>query len=139
MDPNSRRDIMLENYQHPFHRGLVEDEDYLLFNTNNESCIDHLDIQYQIEDGTIKDIRFDGEACAVSMSAASLMIKALIGKNKDEAKVILENYKKMLAGEDYDATILGELVVYEDIGKQPSRRRCAILAFESLEKLLEKM
>ena len=83
MDALSRRNIMLENYQNPYHRGLVQEEDYLLFNTNNESCIDNLDIQYQIKDGVISDIRFDGEACAVSTSAASLMIKTFIGKTKN--------------------------------------------------------
>ena len=139
MDALSRRNIMLENYQNPYHRGLVQEEDYLLFNTNNESCIDNLNIQYQIKDGVISDIRFDGEACAVSTSAASLMIKTFIGKTKNEVLDILTNYEKMLAGEEYDATKLGELIVYEDIGKQPNRKRCAYLPFESLRKVLQKM
>lgn len=139
MDALSRRNIMLENYQNPYHRGLVQKEGYLLFNTNNESCIDNLDIQYQIKDGVISDIRFDGEACAVSTSAASLMIKTFIGKTKNEVLDILTNYEKMLAGEEYDATKLGELIVYEDIGKQPNRKRCAYLPFESLRKVLQKM
>ena len=139
MDALSRRNIMLENYQNPYHRGLVQEEDYLLFNTNNESCIDNLDIQYQIKDGVISDIRFDGEACAVSTSAASLMIKTFIGKTKNEVLDILTNYENMLAGEAYGATTLGELIVYEDIGKQPNRKRCAYLPFESLRKVLQKM
>lgn len=139
MDALSRRNIMLENYQNPYHRGLVQEEGYLLFNTNNESCIDNLDIQYQIKDGVISDIRFDGEACAVSTSAASLMIKTFIGKTKNEVLDILTNYERMLAGEEYDATKLGELIVYEDIGKQPNRKRCAYLPFESLRKVLQKM
>ncbi len=139
MDTLTRRNIMLENYQSPYHRGLVQNEDYLLFNTSNESCIDHLDIQYQVTDGIITDIRFDGEACAVSTSAASLMIKTFIGKNKEEALDILINYEKMLSGEAYDETMLKDLVVYEDIGKQPNRKRCAYLPFESLRKLLQKM
>ena len=72
MDSNLRREIILENYQDPLNRGLVEDDSYLKVNTNSESCIDNLDFMMKIEDNTIKDIRFDGEACAISTSASSM-------------------------------------------------------------------
>ena len=57
----------------------------------------------------------------------------------EEALDILINYEKMLSGEAYDETMLKDLVVYEDIGKQPNRKRCAYLPFESLRKVLQKM
>ena len=40
MDSNLRREIILDNYQDPMNRGLIEDESYLKVNTNSESCID---------------------------------------------------------------------------------------------------
>ena len=80
MDSNLRREIILDNYQNPMNRGLVNDDSYLRENTNNESCIDNLDIMMKVEDGIIKDIVFDGEACAISTSATSVMIRSLIGK-----------------------------------------------------------
>ena len=49
MDSNLRREIILENYQEPLNRGLVEDESYLKVNTNSESCIDNLDFMMKIE------------------------------------------------------------------------------------------
>ena len=139
MDPTLKREIILENYENPNNRGLVEDDKYIKINTNNESCIDNLDIMYKIENGVITDIRFDGEACAISTSATSIMISSLIGKNKEEALAILDNYDKMIDNEEYDSDLLGELTVYSDISKQPSRRRCALLPFESLRKIIEKM
>ena len=96
MDPTLKREIILENYENPNNRGLVEDDSYIKINTNNESCIDNLDIMYKIENGIITDIRFDGEACAISTSATSIMISSLIGKNKEEALDILNNYEKMI-------------------------------------------
>jgi len=139
MDPVIKREILLDNYQNPANRGLVEDESYIKINTNNESCIDNLDIMYKIENGIIKDIRFDGEACAISTSATSIMIKSLIGKNKEEVLEILKNYENMLDEKDYDKDLLKDLNVYDEIYKQPNRRRCALLPFESLKKIIEKM
>ncbi len=136
MDDNLRREIILENYQNPDNRGLIDDDSYLKVNTNSESCIDNFDFMMKIEDGTIKDIRFDGEACAISTSASSIMTRKLIGKSVDEVKKILTNYKNMIEEKDYDEDILGELNVYDHICKQPNRKNCALLPMVSVEKML---
>ena len=139
MDSNLRREIILENYQEPLNRGLIEDESYLKVNTNSESCIDNLDFMMKIEDNVIKDIRFDGEACAISTSASSIMIQCLIGKTVKEAKDILNNYKNMIQEKEYDEKLLGELIVYDEISKQPNRINCALLPSVAVEKMLEKL
>ena len=127
MDSNIRREIILDNYQDPMNRGLVEDDTYLKVNTNSESCIDNLDYMMKIEDGVVKDIRFDGEACAISTSATSIMIRSLIGKSVEEVRKILENYDNMIHEKEYDKELLGELNVYDEISKQPNRVHCALL------------
>lgn len=139
MDPALKREIMLDNYEHPENRGLIEDDSYIKVNTNNESCVDDLDFMYKIEDGRIVDIRFDGEACAISTSATSIMIKSLIGKSKEEIINILENYENMINEKEYDESVLEELNVYNEIYKQPNRKNCALLPFNSLKKIIDKM
>lgn len=139
MDPVLKREILLDNYQNPTNKGLVDDDTYIKINTNNESCIDNLDIMYKIEDGKLTDIRFDGEACAISTSATSIMIKMLTGKTKEEALNILKNYENMLNELEYDKDLLEELNVYDEIYKQPNRKKCALLPFESLKKIIDKM
>lgn len=135
MDSKLKRDIMLEHYQQPVNRGLVEDEAYIKINTRNSSCVDNIDVMVKLENDVIVDIRFDGEACAISTSATSIMIKTLIGKSIDEAKNIIENYEKMINEEPYDKDVLGELIVYDEIYKQPSRKRCALLSFEAIKRV----
>ena len=139
MDPILKREIILDNYQNPKNKGLVDDKDYITIKSSNESCIDDLDIQYKIENGVITDIHFDGEECAISTSATSIMINALIGKNIDYAKKILENYENMINEKDYDKELLAELNVYEEIYLQPNRKKCAFLPFTSLKKIIEKL
>lgn len=136
MDSNLRREIILDNYQDPMNRGLVDDEGYLKVNTNSESCIDNLDFMMKIEDGVVKDIRFDGEACAISTSAASIMIRSLIGKKIEDVEVILDNYRKMINEEEYDSEVLGELNVYDEICKQPNRKNCALLPSVAINEML---
>ena len=137
MDNNLRREIILDNYQDPMNRGLIEDESYLKVNTNSESCIDNLDFMMKIEDGIVKDIRFDGEACAISTSATSIMIRSLIGKSLDEVINLLDNYRKMINEEEYDSEVLGELNVYDEICKQPNRKNCALLPSVAIREMLE--
>ena len=91
MDENLRREIILDNYKEPYNKGLIDDNSYIKVNTNSESCIDNLDFIMKIENDIIKDIRFDGEACAISTSASSIMIRSLIGKKVYDAYNILSN------------------------------------------------
>jgi len=44
IDRNIKREIMLDNYQNPFNKYVPNDKSYIKVNTNNESCIDNLDI-----------------------------------------------------------------------------------------------
>lgn len=138
-DPELRREIILDNYQNPANKGLVDDSHYIKENTNNESCIDNLDIEMKVENDIIIDIRFDGEACAISTSATSIMIKTLIGKTTMEARKILQNYDNMIMEKEYDEDVLGELIVYDEIYKQPNRKTCALLPRNAIVKMLNRL
>ena len=137
MDSNLRREIILDNYQDPLNRGLIDDDNYLKVNTNSESCIDNLDFMMKVEDGIVKDIRFDGEACAISTSATSIMIRSLLGKKIEDVELIIDNYRRMINEEDYDKELLGELNVYDEIYKQPNRKNCALLPSVAITNMLD--
>ena len=138
-DPELRREIILDNYQNPTNRGLINDSHYIKENTNNESCIDNLDIEMKVENDIITDIRFDGEACAISTSATSIMIRTLLGKTTVEARKILKNYDNMILEKEYDEDVLGELIVYDEIYKQPNRKTCALLPRNAIVKMLDRL
>ena len=137
MDKETRREIILDNYQNPMNKGLVDDDSYILKNTNNESCIDNIDMMLKSGDGIIKDIVFDGEACAICTSATSIIIRNLIGKSLEDAEKIIQNYQNMINEKEYDQNLLGELNVYDEIYMQPNRKKCALLPSDAVEKILE--
>lgn len=134
MDSNLKRSIILEHYQNPINKGLIENEDYVKINMNNESCIDEVDLMIKFNDNKIEDIRFDGEACAICTSSTSIMIDTLKGKTIEEAKEIINNFKDMLDEKEFNKDILEQALVYEDISKQPNRKKCALLSWWGIEK-----
>lgn len=138
MDQNLKKQIILEHYQYPKNKGLIDDNSYIKINTNNESCVDELDIMVKFSDGKVVDIRYDGEACAICTSSASIMTDTLIGKTKEEVVDVLNNFSNMINEKEYDEGVLEEAVVYNDIYLQPSRKKCALLPWWGIEKAINK-
>ena len=138
MDSNIKRSIILEHYNNPVNRGLKEDPTYIKINSRNESCIDNINMMLKIENNIITDIIFDGEACAITTSSTSLMINNLLNKTTKEAYNILVNFEKMINEEEYDKELLGELNVYDEIYKQPNRKKCALLPWTGIKQYLTK-
>ena len=139
MNPELKRSIILDNYQNPINRGRCDDDkDYIKQNSRNVSCIDNIDLYIKIKDNVIEDIKFEGEACVISISSSSIMSNTLIGKTVDEALEIINNYENMIEEKDYNRDILEDAIVYDDVYKQPSRKKCATLSWRGLEEVLKK-
>ena len=137
MDEQIKREIIMENYLKPYNKENIDDSEYIKVNTNNESCIDNLDIYVKLNNNVIEDIKFEGEACVISISSTSIMTKLLIGKTKEEAIDIINNYKNMIDEEDYNKDKLGEALVYSNICKQASRKKCATLSVNGILNILK--
>lgn len=137
MDNGLKRSIILEHYQNPINKGLIDDASYIKQNMNNESCIDEVDLMVKIENNVITDVRFDGEACAICTSSTSVMIQTLIGKTVEESLLICNNFENMINEKPYDIDLLEDAIVYDDIYKQPNRKKCALLSWWGIVKILE--
>ena len=112
-------------------------ETYKKVNMNSDTCIDDLDIQVKFDGDKIADVRYDGEACAICTSSTSIMSELVIGKTKEEAKRIIENYMNMIYERDYDEDLLEEAIAFKNTHKQANRIKCATLGWNGLVKLIE--
>lgn len=130
-----KREIIMDHYSNPRNRKRINDGKYIVENTRNSSCIDNLDIYVNIKNDKIEDITFDGEACAISISSASIMTCNLKGKTTKEAIEYINNMEAMLSDKEYNADVLKEAVVYEDT-KNTSRKTCSWLPYEAVKKIL---
>ena len=138
MDSNLKRSIILDHYQNPRNKGLTDDSGYVSVNMNSESCIDEVNIMAKIENDRIVDIKYDGEACAICTSSTSIMTETLIGKTRKEISDILLNYDNMINEKEYNKDILESAIVYDDIYRQPNRKKCALLSWWGIEKIINK-
>ncbi len=64
------------------------------------------------------------------------MIDTLVGKTIDEVREIIENYINMIDEKEYNKDVLEQAIVYDDIYKQPNRKKCALLPWWGIEKIL---
>ena len=140
MDKDIKRSIILENYQNAFNRERHENEsDYQKINSRNVSCIDNIDLYIKMNKDKIEDITFDGEACVISISSTSIMTNLLKGKTIDEAIEIIKNFDNMIEEKEYDDCLLEDAICFDDVAKQPSRKKCATLTWHGLYNELIKL
>lgn len=138
MDSNIKREIILDNYSHPYNKGIEDSSGYIKVNSNNESCIDNIDLYIKIEDNVITDLKFDGEACAISTASTSIMIKNMIGKTTDEILEYIKNFEAMLNEEPYEETDFNEALVFDETYKQGNRKTCVTLPYVGIKKAIMK-
>lgn len=129
------RQVIMDHYKNPKNRGKI-DGDSLTIDMNNPTCGDRIQLQLQVEDGVVKDARFDGEGCSISMSSASMMTQEIKGKTIDKALTMSESFSKMMLGEDIDMDNfeLGDVQSLQGVSKFPARIKCATLAWKAMEK-----
>ena len=139
MDNDLRKNIILDNYNNANCRKRHDDDsNYKKINTRIDTCIDNIDLYLKFNDDRLEDISFDGEACVISTSSANIMSNLIRGKSLDEILDIMDNYFKMIRGEDYDSSKLGDSIVYDNIKNQPNRIKCATLSWNGVYKEIMK-
>lgn len=129
------QEVILDHYRSPRNHGLL-DQIALHTHQENPSCGDQIDLQVEIRDGRIQQIRFDGKGCAISQASASMMTEALTGKTLAEAAAVSAMVRSMLTGGAFDEDALGDLSALQGVRKFPVRVRCATLAWYALQEVI---
>ena len=109
----------------------------------NPLCGDDMTVYLDVdsEAGVIKDVSFVGTGCAISKSSSSLMTAFLKGKKIDDARVIFNEFHKMILGEfdpEKEEHHLGKLTLFLGIREYPSRTKCASLPWHTFVGALDK-
>lgn len=138
-DPMIKREIIMDHYENPRNKGLVDDPRYIKVNMNSESCIDDIDIQILVENNIIKDFRFDGVGCTIATSSTSILSELVIDQSIEHAYEIIKNYNDMIKELSYDEELLQEAVVFKDVSKQANRIKCATIGYNGLLELLDSL
>ncbi|WP_110933559.1 Fe-S cluster assembly sulfur transfer protein SufU [Paenibacillus bouchesdurhonensis] len=127
------RRVIMDHYKNPRNRGQFDD-DVLTVDLNNPTCGDRISLQLIVEDGIVKDARFTGEGCSISMSSASMMTEAVKGLNFEHALQLAERFSSLMKGEDVQFDELEDIEALSGVNKFPARIKCATLAWNALKK-----
>lgn len=129
------RRVIMDHYKSPRNKGKFEDGGVSI-DLNNPTCGDRITLQMKVEDGVVKDARFVGEGCSISMSSASMMTDAIKGKTLDEALQMAENFSGLMKGEAIEFEY-EDIEALSGVNKFPARIKCATLAWNALRKGVE--
>ena len=84
---------------------------------------------------------FTGHGCAISQASTSIMIDTLKGKTVEEAKEIIETFIGMIKREttsEEELQKLEDAIAFRNISNMPARVKCALLAWHTIEDILNK-
>jgi nitrogen fixation NifU-like protein len=129
--------VILDHSRRPRNFGALENPDVLVHG-DNPACGDeiHLGVRFAA-DGTLQEIKFNGQGCAISQASASMMTGKLKGKSREEAAAMADTFKNIVTGgPPGPAKGLGDLQLLEGVRKFPQRVKCAMLPWRALEQAL---
>ncbi|WP_368645951.1 Fe-S cluster assembly sulfur transfer protein SufU [Alkalibacterium putridalgicola] len=130
------RAVILDHSQNPRRRGEL-DKATTQIELKNPTCGDVIQVQLELENNIIKDVRFDGSGCTISMASASMMTDAILGKSLDEVLMLSKEFSGLVQGEDPEhEDDLGDAMMLSGVAKFPARIKCATLSWKALEKAL---
>lgn len=132
------REIINEHNLRPIHKHILP-RAALSHRGINPSCGDDITLQLTIKDGVIAEGAYVGDGCAISQASADMMLDLIIGRTPEEALHLADIFLRMIKGKVTDEELeeLEEAGSLQDISHMPARVKCAVLAWHTLEKILE--
>lgn len=124
------QELILDHNQHPHHYGELTDYTHTAHG-HNPLCGDEFDIYLVIKNNRIENIKFTGQGCAISKASASMMTDELIGKTREEAQEIFENFHELLTQDGALGKKLQKAQVFAGVREFPVRVKCATLAWHT--------
>ncbi|HET9162508.1 MAG TPA: iron-sulfur cluster assembly scaffold protein [Solirubrobacterales bacterium] len=104
MEDQLYREQILDHYKRPHNFGRIESPD-LEFEDTNPFCGDEQHVTIRLdEEGRVAEVAFEGQGCAISTAATSLLTDELVGKSREELLALPKEEVLDLLGIEISAT-----------------------------------
>ena len=133
-------DLIMEHSMNSYNKKKLEGADYSEMG-HNPNCGDEIILELKLDGNKIEDMAFTGHGCAISQASTSIMIDTLRGKTIEEAKEIIKTFIEMIKRETTDEEQLKKLedaIAFKNVSNMPARVKCALLAWHTIEDMLNK-
>ena len=128
------QEVILDHNRKPRNWGELADPTHKAEGVN-PLCGDYLHLTMKLRDDTVETINFQGESCAICKASASMMTTAVKGTSRANAEQLAREFRDMATGK-LDLTHphhLGRLTVFAGVRDLPTRVKCAILPWHTLQ------
>ena len=131
------QEMILDHYRRPRNKGTLERADAAV-EMKNPLCGDEITLQVAFEGDGVCDLRFSGRGCSISQASASMMTQLVKGKSAAEIDALRNRFREMMLGDQSAGTDeqLGSLRALSGVARFPARVKCALLAWNALERAL---
>jgi nitrogen fixation protein NifU and related proteins len=128
------RQVILDHNRNPRNFGELADATRVVAGVN-PLCGDKMTLYVKLGDGKIKDIRFQGTGCAISVASSSLMTERVKGLPVTAALQLFEKIHELLttSGGEAPDPELDKLAALGGVREYPSRVKCASLGWHALK------
>ena len=133
------QEVILDHFKRPRCHGCMKSPhaEAALY---NPLCGDQLDVAVKFGARGVSEITFTGHGCSISQASASMMSEVCTGKSFEEVAEMAKAFRSMMRGEisGEQAPQLGDAVALEGVRRFSARVKCAMLAWEAIEKCVQK-
>jgi nitrogen fixation protein NifU and related proteins len=131
------QELILDHYRRPRNQGALAEATHRVALTN-PLCGDEIDLELDVQDDVIRDVRFRGRGCSISQAAASMMTQVVKTRARTEALALADRMTAMMHGDAQAASdrALGDLRALAGVAKFPVRVKCALLPWNALKDAL---
>ncbi|MFP4382805.1 MAG: Fe-S cluster assembly sulfur transfer protein SufU [Spirochaetia bacterium] len=138
LDEELYREIIMENYRSTKNKHTLEGA-VRHHEGANPSCGDDIELFLMLEDGKVTDVSYEGIGCSICLASANMLCDAVKGMTLPEVDELIGMFKGMLTREEEPEfpEELSDLEAMQGVRKYPLRIKCALLAWTTLEEMLE--
>ncbi|HEY7294784.1 MAG TPA: iron-sulfur cluster assembly scaffold protein, partial [Dehalococcoidia bacterium] len=111
-------DTVLDHFQHPRNAGTLDHPDAVGV-TTNPVCGDTMKLMLRIEDGVIREARWQTVGCPAAIATSSIATEMIVGKDLAGVEQLTREQIAAAAG-----------------GLPPSKLHCSVLAQDALRKAI---
>jgi nitrogen fixation NifU-like protein len=131
------QEMILDHYRRPRNKGTLENPDASV-DIRNPLCGDEIGLQVAFDGDSVRDLRFSGRGCSISLASASMMTQLVKGKRTEEIDAIRKRFRDLMLGDTSvaDDPQIGSLRALSGVARFPARVKCALLAWNALESAL---
>lgn len=133
-------ELIMEHSMNSYNKKKLEKAD-ISQQGHNPNCGDEITLEIKLNKDKIEDMAFSGHGCAISQSSTSIMIDTLKGRTICEAKEIINTFIQMIKREitnEEELEKLEDAICFKNISNMPARVKCVLLAWHTIEDMLNK-